>query len=141
TPGAIGYVSTFYIRQNGLVEASVENLSGHFAYPYIQDIAAAAALVTKISPNSAVTIVNPAWTKPKKGAKLTATQKLQQIAYPIATYTYAIVPNNPKQSALLKQFLTFAITAAEQKKGNPLVFAPLPQAVVTADTQTINGLS
>ena len=141
TPGAIGYVSTFYVRLNGLVEASVENLAGKFVYPYIQDIAAAAALVTKITPNSAITIVNPAWTPPKKGVKkLTATEKLEQIAYPIATYTYAIVPTNPKQADLLKQFLTFAITPAEEAKGNTLVFAALPKAVVTADTQTINGL-
>ena len=93
TEGAIGYVSTFYVRDNGLHEASVENLAGKFVYPYIQDITAAAALVKNVTPNAQISIVNPAWTKPKKGAKLTATEKLQQIAYPIATYTYVIVPS------------------------------------------------
>ena len=141
TPGAVGYVSTFYVRANKLVEASVENNAGKFVYPYIQDITAAAALVTHVTPNNQIPIVNPAWTKPKKGQKgLTQTEKLQQIAYPISTYTYVIVQKQPKQASLLQQFLTFAITAAEQKKGAPLVFAPLPAAAVTAATTTINGL-
>ena len=141
TPGSVGYVSTFYIRANKLVEASVENLAGKFVYPYIQDIAAAAGLVTHVTPNTQIIIVNPAWTKPKKGQKgLTKTEKLQQIAYPIATYTYAIVQAHPNQASLLQQFLTFAISAAEQKKGAPLVFAPLPAQAVTAATTTINGL-
>jgi phosphate transport system substrate-binding protein len=140
TEGAIGYVSTFYVRDNGLHEASVENLAGKFVYPYIQDITAAAALVTKVTPNAQISIVNPAWTKPKKGAKLTAGEKLQQIAYPIATYTYVIVPSQPKQSDLLKQFLTFVISSAEQSKGGPLVFAPLPKQAVAAATTTINSL-
>jgi phosphate transport system substrate-binding protein len=140
TEGAIGYVSTFYVRDNKLNQATVENNAGKFVYPYIQDISAAAALVTHVSPNSPISIVNPAWTKPKKGAKLTQTQKLQQIAYPISTYTYVIVPSQPKQADLLKQFLTFAISAAEQKKGAPLVFAALPSQTVKADTTAINGL-
>jgi phosphate transport system substrate-binding protein len=140
TEGAIGYVSTFYVRDNGLHEASVENLAGKFVYPYIQDITAAAALVKKVTPNSQISIVNPVWTKPKKGAKLTATEKLQQIAYPIATYTYVIVPSQPKQADLLKQFLTFAISSGEQSKGGPLVFAPLPKQAVAAAAATINSL-
>jgi phosphate transport system substrate-binding protein len=141
TPGAIGYVSTFYVRQTPSIhQASVQNLAGTFVYPYIQDITAAAALVTHVSPNAPISIVNPAWTKPKKGAKLTATEKLQQIAYPISTYTYALVPSNPKQSDLLKQFLTFAISPAEQKKGAPLVFAPLPKQAIAAAQKAISSL-
>jgi phosphate transport system substrate-binding protein len=142
TPGAIGYVSTFYVRETPTIhQAQVENLAGRFVYPYIQDIGAAAALVTHVTPNAQISIVNPAWTKPKKGAKLTQTQKLQQIAYPIATYTYAIVPSHPKQAALLKQFLNFAISPGEQKKGASLIFAPLPPQAVAAAKKTIDGLS
>jgi phosphate transport system substrate-binding protein len=140
TPGAIGYVSTFYVRDNGLHQATVENNAGKFIYPYIQDITAAAALVTHVSPNSAISLVNPVWQKPKKGAKMTQREKEEQIAYPIATYTYAIVPNSPKQDDLLKQFLNFVITPAEQKKGAPLVFAPLPTPALNAAKSTINSL-
>ena len=67
-------------------------------------------------------------------------EKLQQIAYPIATYTYAIVPSQPKQASLLQQFLNFAITPAEQKKGAPLTFAPLPASVVAVDKTEIGSL-
>jgi phosphate transport system substrate-binding protein len=142
TPGAIGYVSTFYVRLTPAIhQARVENNAGKFVYPYIQDIAAAAALVTHVTPNAQISIVNPAWTKPKKGQKkLTHTQKLQQIAYPIATYTYAIVPQQPKDAATLKQFLNFAISTSEQAKGASLVFAPLPKQAVTAAQKTINSL-
>jgi phosphate transport system substrate-binding protein len=141
TEGAIGYVSTFYVRGNGLTQATVENSAGKFTYPYIQDIAAAAALVTHVSANSQISIVNPSWTPPKKkGAKLTTVEKLQQIAYPIATYTYAIVPSQPKQASLLQQFLNFAITPAEQKKGASLTFAPLPASVVAVDKTEIGSL-
>ena len=142
TPGAIGYVSTFYVRLTPAIhQARVENNAGKFVYPYIQDIAAAAALVKHVTPNAQISIVNPAWTPLKKGQKkLTYTQKLQQIAYPIATYTYAIVPSHPKDAALLKQFLSFAISPAEQKKGASLVFAPLPPQAVAAANKTINSL-
>jgi phosphate transport system substrate-binding protein len=142
TAGAIGYVSTFYVRETPTIhQALVQNLAGKFVYPYVQDIAAAAALVTHVTPNAQISIVNPAWTAPKKGAKPTHTQKLQQIAYPIATYTYAIVPTHPKQAALLKQFLSFAISAKEQAKGASLIFAALPPQAVAAAQKTINGLS
>lgn len=141
TEGAVGYVSTFYVRANALHQAAVENKAGKFTYPYIQSIAAAATLVTHVTANAPIPIINPTWTPPKKGVKtLTAAEKLEQIAYPIATYTYVIVPSAPKQAALLKQFLTFAITSAEQAKGNPLVFAPLPKQVLAIDTQTISSL-
>ena len=142
TPGAIGYVSTFYVRQTPTIhQAAVENLADKFVDPYIQDIGAAAALVTHVTANAQISIVNPVWTPPKKkGAALTPTEKLEQIAYPISTYTYAIVPSQPKQAALLQQFLNFAISPAEQAKGASLVFAPLPKQTITVDKKTINSL-
>jgi len=142
TAGAVGYVSTFYVRQTPTIhQAAVENLAGKFVDPYIQDIAAAAALVTHVTPNAPISIVNPVWTPPKKkGAALTPTEKLEQIAYPISTYTYALVPSKPNQASLLQQFLNFAISPAEQKKGAPLVFAALPAQAVAAAKTTINGL-
>jgi phosphate transport system substrate-binding protein len=143
TNGALGYVSTFYVRDAGLAEATVENNSGQFVHPYIQDIEAAAALNTTVTPNAEIPLVNPPGFayNPKKHKKLSAKQKLEVIAYPLATYTYAIVPaTGNKQLGLLQSFLNFAITKAEQAKGAPLTFAPLPSAVVSADQTTISGL-
>ena len=48
------------------------------------------------SPNSGVSIVAP----PKKATK----------AYPISTFTYAIVPGNAPQATAVKEFITYAIT-------------------------------
>jgi phosphate transport system substrate-binding protein len=147
TNGALGYVSTFYVRNAGLSEATVENNSGVFVHPYVQDIAAAAALNTSITPNAEIPLVNPpGYVVPKvkkghKAPKLTYKEALEQIAYPLSTYTYAIVPaTGNKQLSLLQQFLTFAIGSSEQAKGAKLTFAPLPKAVVAADTTTIQGL-
>ena len=146
TSGALGYVSTFYVRNAGLHSATVENNSNQFVHPYIQDIAAAAALNPIVAPGTEIPIVNPPGyvVKVKKGhkaPKLTPTQKLEQIAYPLSTYTYAIVPTNGnKQLNLLQAFLNFAITSGEQAKGAPLTFAPLPKPVVRADTTAIAAL-
>jgi phosphate transport system substrate-binding protein len=142
--GTLGYVSTFYVRNAGLTGATVENASGQFVHPYIQNIEAAAALgTTAITPGAEIPIVNPpgfSYNK-KKDKKLTTKQKNELLAYPLSTYTYAIVPSSGnKQLSLLQSFLNFAITSAEQAKGAPLTFAPLPAAVVSADKSEIAGL-
>jgi len=98
------------------------------------------APVTHVSANSQISIVGSSWVPPKKDATLTPVQKLHQIASAIATYTYAIVPSQPKQASLLQQFLNFAITPAEQKKGASLTFAPLPASVVAVDKTEIGSL-
>jgi ABC-type phosphate transport system substrate-binding protein len=109
---------------------------------YTQDIAAATAPVRHVSASSQISVVAPSWMPSKKDATLTPVQKLQHVAYPIATYTYtyAIVPSQPKQASLLQQFLNFAITPAEQKKGASLTFAPLPASVVAVDKTEIGSL-
>ncbi|MGA2470100.1 MAG: phosphate ABC transporter substrate-binding protein PstS [Solirubrobacteraceae bacterium] len=107
---------------------------------------------------SAYSLVNPSWTAPKKSQcikfkvvkhhktktcktyKLTKLEKEQFIAYPMATFTYAIVRPDDANVGLLQKFLTFAITTAEEKKGAGFQFAPLPTAVFNVDTTAINGL-
>ena len=154
TPGAIGNNSWFYIRQAGLHAVSVENSAGNFESPYEPNLAAAGALLKKVpalntlSASTAVTIAadlsltNPAYSKPKKGAKPTTVQKDEAVAYPLATFTYVIVRPDDANIALLKQFIAFALTPAEQQKGigGKLQFAPLPTAVAAADTKAVNAL-
>jgi phosphate ABC transporter phosphate-binding protein len=169
TPGSIGNNSGFYIRDNNLHEVAIENAAGQFEYQYVPNIVDAAKLLktsnlpdlTTLSSSTAASIAaafsltDPAYhgpklgcPKPKKGkkakkckkAKLTALQHVEAAAYPISTFTYAIVRPSDSQIALLKQFISFAITAAEQKKGANLTFAPLPAAVVAADTAAVGKL-
>ncbi len=60
-------------------------------------------------------------------------QKEQALAYPMSTFTYVILRPDSSNVALLKQFIGFAITPAEEKKGASLQFSPLPTAVYKQD--------
>ena len=57
-------------------------------------------------------------------------------AYPISTYTYAIVPQASPKATTLKEFLTYAIGPG-QEFGPKLLFAALPAQIVARDKQTI----
>jgi phosphate transport system substrate-binding protein len=154
TPGAIGNNSWFYIRQAGLKAVAVENNAGNFVYPYEPYLVDAADLLKTVptlntlSATTAATIANdlslvdPPYVKPKKGKKPTELQKEEAAAYPIATFTYVIVRPDDANLATLKQFINFALTAPEQKKGigGALQFAPLPKAVAAADGKAVNAL-
>jgi phosphate transport system substrate-binding protein len=107
---------------------------------------------------SAYSLVDPPYNAPKKSQckkwktkhgkktktclkyKLTALEKEQANAYPMATFTYAIVRPDDTNISTLKSFLTFAISAAEEAKGAGFQFAPLPTEVFNADTTAITGL-
>lgn len=124
TPGAIGYISASYLIAAGLGAAAVQNNAGNYELPNLKNIENAAASV-KLAANNTATITNP----PKK----------YSTAYPISTFTYAIVPHSAPQKAYLQQFLTYAITKG-QSYGAALDFAPLPKVVVTAAKNAIATL-
>jgi phosphate transport system substrate-binding protein len=125
TPGAIGYISASYLIAAGLGAAAVENNAGNFELPNLNNIEEAASVVKSAKPNSGISIVNP----PKKASK----------AYPISTFTYAIVPKSGPQTQFIKQFLSYAITKG-QSFGAALDFAPLPKVVLNAAKAAINTL-
>jgi phosphate transport system substrate-binding protein len=62
-----------------------------------------------------------------------------KIAYPISTFTYAIVPASAPQAALLKQFITYAIGQG-QSFGPALDFAPIPRVVLNAAKRTLGKI-
>jgi phosphate transport system substrate-binding protein len=126
TPGAIGYISASYLIAAGsLGVAAVENTAGNFEFPNLQNIEEAASTVKSLPPSNTVSITNP----PKKATG----------AYPISTFTYAIVPHSAPQKGFLQQFLNYAITKG-QVYGAALDFAPLPKVVVTAAKSAIASL-
>ena len=141
-------------RQAGLKAVAIANGAGNYIYPYEPNLVDAADLLksvpslgtlsstTATSIASALSLVDPAYSKPKKGAKPSTLQKTESQAYPLATFTYAIVRPDDKNVSTLKQFLAFALTPAEQKQGigGTLQFAPLPSSIVKADTTAINAL-
>jgi phosphate transport system substrate-binding protein len=124
--GAITYIDAAYSIENGFSYAALQNRAGTFVLPERGAVGAAAATLTSVPPDNAVSIVDPP-------ASATA-------AYPLSTFTYAIVPQKSGKADLLKPFLLYAIGRG-QKFGAELEFAPLPAKIVAADKATIAKLT
>jgi phosphate transport system substrate-binding protein len=122
TNGAIAYVAVSYLIGHQLPAVAVKNAAGKFEYPNLLNIANAARSVKSVPANNALSIVNP----PKR----------YKSAYPISTFTYAIVPTNASQGALLKAFITYALGPG-QSFGPALDFAALPGIVKSAGLNTV----
>ncbi|MDX6608833.1 MAG: phosphate transport system substrate-binding protein [Solirubrobacterales bacterium] len=125
TAGSIGYISASYLIAAGLPVAAIKNEAGNYEYPNLKNIENAAAMVKKVPSSNELHIVDP----PKKFSD----------AYPISTFTYAIVPHTAPQKGLLSEFILYAMTVGK-KYGPALDFAPLPKVVLTAAKSTLAGL-
>lgn len=125
TPGAIGYIAIAYVVENKFHYALIQNAAGNYPVPGVPSIEAAAKTVTEIPSDNKISIVDP----PATAAG----------AYPISTFTYALVPQKSAKAAQLKPFLKWAVTEG-QTYGPKLDFAPLPAQVVSADEKTIEKL-
>ena len=62
------------------------------------------------------------------------------LAYPLSTFTYAIVPKSSPKKDDLAKFIKYAIGDG-QKFGAALDFAPLPARVKNAASRTADSLS
>jgi phosphate transport system substrate-binding protein len=125
TPGAIGYISASYLIAAGLGAVAVQNKAGNYELPNLKNIESAASGVKSVPSSNEINITNP----PKSATT----------AYPISTFTYAIVPHNAPQKGFVQQFLTYAITKG-QAYGAALDFAPLPKVVLSAAKGAIASL-
>jgi phosphate transport system substrate-binding protein len=126
THGGITYVDTAYSIQNRFTYAALKNRAGTFTLPEVSAVKAAAEAAQSIPSNNAISIVDP----PASAG----------VAYPLSTFTYAIVPLSTSKASLLKPFLTYAVTAGQQF-GPPLQFAPLPTRIVELDKEAIARIS
>jgi len=122
TDGSIGYVAVSYIAADKLNEALVQNAAGQYPLPNVAGITAAANATTTFASDGSITIVNP----PSSATG----------AYPLSTYTYAIVPSSSPKATTLRKFLTYAITKG-QSFGPALGYPPLPAAVVAHNKMVI----
>ncbi|HZQ66860.1 MAG TPA: phosphate ABC transporter substrate-binding protein PstS [Gaiellaceae bacterium] len=124
TQGAIGYVDVAFALKNHLKFMSIRNASGAYASPGLRGITAAAATVKKVPASNELHIVNP-----PKGDRL---------AYPICTFTYAILPAKTDKAAEVRRFIFYAVNPTQgQKLGPKLLFAPLPKVVLVATEKTL----
>ena len=131
TPGAIGYVGIAYTIQSHVLNiVRMKNASGSYVLPKINTIEAAAQLVksTRIPANNKISITNP-----PKSAKY-------RNAYPLSTFTYVIVPQKTPKAAQLKAFITWALGSTAQSAIKKLVFAPMPQVVISRAKSTLAAI-
>jgi phosphate transport system substrate-binding protein len=125
--GAVGYVSVSFLISQKITVARVQNADGNYEYPNLQNIAHAAAEVTSVPAGNVLQILNP----PRK----------YPIAYPISTFSYALVHRNGNaNTSLLKQWLTYCVTSG-RLAGVLLDFPPIPNVVQAAALKTINSIS
>jgi phosphate transport system substrate-binding protein len=124
TSGAVTYVDVAYALKNHIRFAAVRNAAGKFLFPSLRRITAAAEAFPKVPANNELHIVNP----PKSAA----------LAYPIATYTYVIVPQQTAHAAELRKLIFWALTQGQKPQYEAkLLFAPLPKTVLVASEKTL----
>ena len=113
-----------YSLQAHLKYFAMANRSGKFTTPGSRGILSAASSDQKPAADNSLSIVNP----PKKYAN----------AYPISTFTYAIVPLQSSKAADLKHFLFWAVTKGQTSQYTAkLRFVPLPKSVLVVAEKAI----
>jgi phosphate transport system substrate-binding protein len=124
TSGSIGYVELIYALQNKMPVAKIKNASGAFVAPSLASVTAAAkASSAKMPDDFRVSIVNP----------------VAKDAYPIATFTWLLIPAkiaDPAKKKAIVDFLKWML-ADGQKMTEALDFSQLPAPVVAKEVKAI----
>jgi phosphate transport system substrate-binding protein len=127
TPGSIGYVELVYALQNKVSYGSIQNAAGEFVKASIPSVTAAAAAAVKQMPaDFRVSITNA----PGPGV------------YPMASFTWLLLYENPKdkaQSRVMVDFMKWALTDG-QKFATALGYAPLPAEVVKLEMAALSTI-
>jgi phosphate transport system substrate-binding protein len=119
TDGSIGYVEWSYAIQNNLTEAKIDNGAG--PVQLTADTVAKTVATAKPAPSGTGDLT----------LKLDYATKAQG-AYPILLVTYEIVCTkygNPQVGSMVKSFMNFIASSAEQSAVHNLGYAALPSAV------------
>lgn len=114
--GSIGYVELIYAVQNNISYGSVKNASGAFVKASLESTTAAAGSVKNMPADFRVSITNA----PGKEA------------YPIASFTWLLIPEKAKDATrgkIIADFLNWMLDEG-QKLTSQLTYAPLPGSVV-----------
>ena len=123
-PGSIGYIELIYALQNKIPFGVVQNSSKNFIKASLQSTTAAAAGV-QMPADFRVSITNP----PGKEA------------YPIASFTWLLIPTNPadaNKGKILKDFLFWMLDKG-QTMVEALSYSPLPKDVVEKEKAVISS--
>jgi phosphate transport system substrate-binding protein len=127
TPGAIGYVELIYALQNKISYGSVQNMAGEFIRASEESVTAAAATAAgKMPADFRVSITNAEG----KGV------------YPVSSFTWLLLYENPKDKAQAKvmlDFMNWALTEGQKFAGS-LGYAPLPDPVIKLEMQALKKI-
>jgi phosphate transport system substrate-binding protein len=130
TPGGLGYVELAYVVQNRLTYAVLRNRAGSWVAPSLSSTTAAAAGgAHRIAQTNDVRVSIAYAPGPN--------------VYPIAGFTYLLVPQNQTDEAkgkALAEFLWWAIHDGE-KHASQLLYAPIPASVVAIDERILKTVN
>ena len=125
TPGALGYVELIFALQNKIPYGSVQNAAG-------EDVKASPESVTKAAAGATI----------PDDFRVSITNAPGAGAYPIASFTYLLLYEDPQDKAQAKVMVDFVkwATTEGQKFATDLGYAPLPDAVVTKETSALEKI-
>jgi phosphate transport system substrate-binding protein len=124
--GAFGYVELIYALQNKITFGSVKNAAGNFVKASLDSTTAAAASVKTMPADFRVSITNA----PGKDA------------YPIASFTWLLVPADWKDKGkqkILVDFLTWMLDQGQTMTAQ-LDYAPLPDELKKKEREAIKSI-
>ncbi len=125
SPGGIGYVELAYAVKGNLAYGPVRNRSGNYVLASTASTTAAAnAAAGRMAKDVRVAIVDGPGTN----------------TYPIAGFTYLLIPKNPGDAAKGKAMVDFLKWAMGpgQKMADDLLYAPLPPAVIALNERALS---
>jgi phosphate transport system substrate-binding protein len=127
TRDSIGYVELIYALRGHLSYGAVRNRSGRFVYADLNSLPEASRGFTPSRPGE---------------LRASITNAPGRLAYPIAAFTYFIVPETFADAAkarLMTQFLRWTLTVG-QKQSAALGYAALPEEVAKQALESVDGL-
>jgi phosphate transport system substrate-binding protein len=120
--GSVGYVELIFALQNKMSYGQVKNKSGAFIKADLASVTAAAAGVTM-----------------PDDFRVSITDSTGKTAYPIASFTWLLVPEQIKDAQKKKVIADFVkwMLGPGQKMTAALEYAPLPAAVVAKEEKAL----
>jgi phosphate transport system substrate-binding protein len=125
--GSIGYVELIYAVQNNISYGVVRNKRGNFVKASLDSTTAAAASAAANMPND---------------YRVSITDADGKDAYPIASFTWLLIPQQSRDAAkgkVLHDFLSWMLKDG-QREAMALTYAPLPKEVVKKLQSTISTI-
>src|SRR5467141_4320215 len=127
TPNSIGYVELIYAIQNNQPYGQVRNSSGTFVKADLASVTAAAAGTAKSMPDD---------------FRVSITDPVGKTAYPIASFTWLLVPEKISDGAKKKAIVDFVrwMLKDGQKFAEPLAYAQIPKEVIEKEMKAIDRI-